>query len=282
VWQVNLDGSDLKQIPLPDPAGFFGFAAIGYNHADQKLYWSDHGGNISRSSPNKDDIELVIGPKESNPTLVPLVDYQSDAHALAFDEQYLYWGAGAEPNPISRLNLADATEIEPIIRSEEYGQPWVAGLAVDSVSGKVYWADDAFCGPGCTGTLNRANLDGSDISRIAPLTDPGKVALDGNGNLYWVDGGLYRGLLDGSDAVQIIPDVSTFALDPRTDSVIFARDSALMRGTTSGENIETIVTLPFSVQDMSLRISVPEPSTAAILLMGVIAIAVYRRLSTLI
>ena len=77
-----------------------------------------------------------------------------------------------------------------------------------------------------------------------------------------MDGGLYRSRLDGSDSVPIIPRVSTFALDPRTNSIIFARDSTLMRATTLGENIETIVTLPFSISDMSLRIIVPEPSHA--------------------
>ena len=104
VWQVNLDGSDLKRISLP--SNFSTFAAIGFNHADQKLYWSEHFGSILRSSPNGDDVELVIGPGESNP-MVPLVDgVGGDAHALAFDQQFIYWGAGAEPYLISRLNRA--------------------------------------------------------------------------------------------------------------------------------------------------------------------------------
>ena len=166
VWKVNLDGSDLKRISLPTPAGFFGFAAIGFNHADQKLYWSEHYGSILRSSPNGDDVELVIGPGESNP-IEPLVDgVGGDAHAIAFDQQFIYWGAGAEPHPISRLNLAAEADIEPIIRSG-YGQPWVHGLAVDSISGKVYWADDD--------TLSRANLDGSNIATIARPTDQAKL-----------------------------------------------------------------------------------------------------------
>ena len=110
-----------------------------------------------------------------------------------------------------------------------------------------------------TGTLSRANLDGSNSSIIARPTKPGKVCIDGDDLIYWVDGGLYRSRLDGSDAAQIIPDVSTFALDHCTNSIIFARDTTLMRATTSGENIETIVTLPFPISDMTLRITVPEP-----------------------
>jgi hypothetical protein len=151
-WQVNLDGSDPKRISLPHPTwSEFGFAAIGFNHADQKLYWSGHKSYISRSSPNGDNVELIIGPGVPSPQVV---DYRSDAHALGFDQQFIYWGAGAEPNMISRLNLAADADIEPIIRSTDHGTPSVTGLAVDSISGRVDWANDAPCsapGPVCTG-----------------------------------------------------------------------------------------------------------------------------------
>jgi hypothetical protein len=86
-----------------------------------------------------------------------------------------------------------------------------------------------------------------------------------------VNGDLYRSRLDGSDAKPIIPDVSTFALDSRTNSVIFARDNSLMRATTSGENTQTIATLTFPIWDMSLRINVPEPSSALLVIFALCA-----------
>jgi hypothetical protein len=263
IWRVNLDGTDINQV-VQRIVESFGIPAIAFNPGDQKVYWSEHGGGIWRSSPDGDDVQPIVGPRWFDAGA--LVDYHSDAHAIVFDKTFMYWGAGIEPNRVSRMNLADSTGVEPIITTEN---PWVEGLAVDADSGCLYWAEEQTCSPVCTsagtGKVKRANLDGSNISELASVKNPGKVALDGNGFLYWTDNDLYRSRLDGSEAVQIISNVSTFAVDSQTDSIIFARNgdrpdptlpgnSTLMRANTSGQEIQTILTLPFQVRDMALRI----------------------------
>jgi hypothetical protein len=220
VWRVNLDGTDLKQI-VPERPSDYGIAAIAFNQDEEKVYWAQHYDGILRSSFDGDNIEVVIGPAGIDQ--IPLVAYDIDAHAIIFDKEFMYWGSGFEEHRISRLNLADPTDAEPIIRSLG---PWLYGMAFDASTESLYWTEEASCF-GCTGLLKRAAVDGSNISVIARPSAPGKVALDDNGFVYRVDGGLYRSRLDGSDAVQIIDNVSTFALDSRANSILFVRGNNL-------------------------------------------------------
>ena len=65
-------------------------------------------------------------------------------------------------------------------------QPQPYGIALDSSSGKIYWADVK------TGNIQRANLDGSEVEHlILGLDRPFGVALDVDaGKMYWTTGGI--------------------------------------------------------------------------------------------
>jgi hypothetical protein len=245
IWRLDLDRGDLEQILERTPE--FGIAAIAFNHRDQKLYWSEHG-TIWRSNSDGNDIELVVSPQWGDPP--PLVDYITDAHALAVDGEFLYWGNWVGEYGIGRLNLASGTAVETFI----HGGSGVTGFAVDSLTGTLYWAED-------TGTLKRANFDGSNVSVLANPANPRQVALDGQGFLYWADNGLYRSRLDGSEAMQIYPDVSTFALDRRTGSIVLETSTLVLHADLVGGDLRDVrdILFAFPSRDIALRVTSTVP-----------------------
>ncbi len=90
-----------------------------------------------------------------------------------------------------------------------------AGLLPDLVHGQdqMYWTNATNAD---TGTIERANLDGSDVEvLVTGLSGPRYVMLDlGHGKMYWTDGRLsfdqpfiskiQRANLDGSDAEELV------------------------------------------------------------------------------
>ena len=86
---------------------------------------------------------------------------------------------------IERVN-SDGTDREVVVQTQ-VSKP--SAIALDRATGKLYWSNAAqeFC---LTGTIQRANPDGSNSERIIPPTPaPRAFALDvTNGRIYWANG----------------------------------------------------------------------------------------------
>lgn len=122
---------------------------------------------------------------------------------------HVYWTGtdttgGSFRNAIFRFSLADAS-VDTVVSADSL---WPEGVAVDTLSGRIYWTDD---GAPLRFRIMRANTDGSNIEEvvntgtcgIASLTD---IELDlFGGQIYWAVNGdcggtdLQRADLDGSD-----------------------------------------------------------------------------------
>lgn len=112
-------------------------------------------------------------------------------------EAAIYWGDGP---PVGRSSN-DGTEAQgEFIKYVPFGGSSIGcgGVAVDSAH--VYWADPA------SGTIGRANLDGSDpdYSLIVGASNPCGVVVNSN-HIYWANFGsnsIGRASLDGSSPSQ--------------------------------------------------------------------------------
>lgn len=178
IWKMNSDGSELEVIVenIGDPYG------IAVDVVNNKVYWVDDDGNVSRA--NLDG---------SNPEIGILYVQGAYWRALALDVEnnklYAY-DAYFEDVYVADLDGSNAS----IIISGVYGY----AVAVDTVNNKIYYDDQN------SGQLQRANLDGSNIETVDESdTRIYGIVVDNEANkLYWSGrdfGELYRSDLDGSN-----------------------------------------------------------------------------------
>jgi low density lipoprotein receptor-related protein 5/6 len=122
-----------------------------------------------------------------------------------------------------------------------------AGLAVDTLHGKIYWTNVA------VGTIHRANLDGSEAEQL--LAAQGHVrglALDvEGGKMYFTaaeNAKLERANLDGSDVEELLvapPSQAGIALDLGAGKMYWA-GAGIRRADLDGSNEEIILSVPAS------------------------------------
>ena len=197
------------------------------------LYWtektSDRSGKIRRSNLDGSEVKLV-----KNLTSVPL-DIAVDATGT---QLYLInaWGKG------QRLNR-DGSGFAPNLIT---GLTAPKHLILDNVRGKVYWTEET----NRSGSIRRANLDGSGVQLVKNLTSvPRGLAIDTAIDKLLVAtaaGQIQRMNLDGSDAE---PDFITGldapghpTVDLRDGRVYWTEGSSLRRATFEGADIETLAT----------------------------------------
>lgn len=147
---VHRDGSGLKRVfTVPFTQGF---STLGVAADKEHVYWSTRSGNIGRSNidgtdPNPDFIKMRSGA----------------LGGLAVDGNYIYWAN--RRGAIGRAKL-DGTEVDPLFIFTAYNRQThggTRGLAVDA--GHVYWTNDTDTGSSETGSIGRANLDGSGVDQ---------------------------------------------------------------------------------------------------------------------
>ncbi len=161
----------------------------------------------------------------------------------------LYWTEFAPDatGGIFRVDL-DTLEVEPVIPT---GLTSPYRIAVDRDGGKMYWTSTY------AGTIQRANLDGSDLETIvyAGYTTLG-IAVDGaGGKVYWSAGSnVHWSNLDGSGAELLFNAgapgmVQDLTLDPAAGKIYASNWSGapgpigkIQRANLDGSGLEDVVT----------------------------------------
>ncbi len=201
---------------------------------DSKLYWaektSDRIGKIKRANLDGTNVKLV-----KDLTSVPL-DIALDTVG---GKLYLTNAYGE----VQRLNLDGSNFQSNLITDLQNPNH----LALDAARGKVYWTEQT---GKTTGTLRRANLDGTDIQLVKELTSaPHGIAVDAvNQKLYltnsWgkvqrlnVDGSNFQSnLITGLDAPKEV------SVDMVGRKIYWTEQDGIWRADLNGENIEDVVT----------------------------------------
>ncbi len=144
IWKADIDGENATAIVtgLLDPYG------IAIDTENEKIYWGDDNGNVSRSNldgTSKEDIVTIDG---------------GGIRAVAIDatnkKLYFY---DVQNNNLYRSNLDGSSK--SVIISGYYGY----AIAVDEINNKIYF--DAQTDNESVSALYRANLDGSNPTLIS-------------------------------------------------------------------------------------------------------------------
>ena len=228
-------------------------AANGKTYATQKT--SDRTGIIGRANLDGSDPQLV-----KDLTSVPLniaVDAVNGKLYLANSwgkiQRFNLDGSNFESNLITGLNNLDE-------------------IAVDAAGGKIYWTEKT---SDRTGTIKRANLDGSDVQLVKDLTSvPRGIAVDTvNDKLYLANswGKVQRFNLDGSnfepDLITGLDDLGEITVDTANGKIYWTENTGIRRANLDGTNIQDVVTgsgsanivlgTPIAIDDVVTTVSPP-------------------------
>ena len=119
----------------------------------------------------------------------------------------------------------------------------VTSLTVDTAGGKVYWSEH----DSSSGTIKRANLDGTSTEVLVTQTTPGSISVDTTGKkLYWVnslDGKIQSANLNGeniSTVSQLEEDIVHIAVDTEGGKLYWVDSQyRIRRMNLDGTSIET-------------------------------------------
>ena len=196
----NLDGSNLETLVRSNQTNKFVYDSLTLDIANGKIYWMAWT-NQNETGAWQADLD------GSNARSVDVIPEHLHNNVVAGKK---YWH-DRDRDTILRSNL-DGSNVEDLV-SEQF----VPELAVDGISGKIYWHN--------YNQLRRANLDGSNVENLLDEDDVSELTIDGaGGKMYWQNfelSALRRANLDGSNvesivsnvgftlSIAVLPDVST-------------------------------------------------------------------------
>ncbi len=253
ISRSNLDGSDIEFVfkPAPLPGGG-GLRDVQIDIAAGQLYIVDIGYNrIQRADLDGSNVVTLVRTPGGNTARL----------ALDLPAGKMYWtnhGEFGSGEGIFRANL-DGTGVEQL-PIPGLAEPW--GIALDTAAAKVYWTDSG------SGTINRANLDGSGAETLlSGLSAPWELELDlANGRIFWADilaNKIQSANLDGTGLTDLVDtglvDPSGVAYDPQQDVLYFSDGdgSRIYQVKPDGSDLAVLidagVSFPFQVAVDALR-----------------------------
>ena len=155
-----------------------------------KMFWTDLGGYLIQSNYDGTGVEII------------LEDGLYFRTSLSFHNELaiLFWQEG---NAIKKLDISSG-DIQTVIPDNGNS---INDHVIDELNNKIIWTDET------AGTLNRANLDGSDIEVLHNGIDEGKkpfsVAVNpGAYTMYWsesdsINSTIWSGDIWGSSALRL-------------------------------------------------------------------------------
>jgi len=188
IWRMNLDATSVQELAgdILDPYG------IAIDHDNNKIYWADDAGNISRA--NLDGTSPQIG-------IVNIPDGWMRAVAIDEKNDKLYfYEVWDEILYVANLDGSNPTALITGV----YGY----AIFIDSENSKIYFDDQNTPG------LKRANLDGSGVVDIDNTdTRIYGIAIDyDKGKMYWTardEGEIYEANLNGTGKVTLATGLSS-------------------------------------------------------------------------
>lgn len=197
IMRADLNGTGVEVLaaaPVDEPYG------IAIDHANGKFYWLNNDQDeIQRANLDGSGSEhlLTLNPPPFGNGLggIDLDPAQGKMYFTDFIAHRIY-----------RANL-DGSGIQTLISS---GLTFPCGIALDSMGGKMYWAD--------AGRIRRANLNGTGMEDLVTgLVDARGIALDVvAGKVYWSDidaHKIQRANLNGSNVEDLITTGITTPID---------------------------------------------------------------------
>jgi hypothetical protein len=274
IQRSNLDGSNVQNVVPPGAAQRPWSVAV--DRTNGYLYWTEYSrsgstlGGISRSNLDGSGVVNLLTP----------ADNPSNPSGLALDLTHgkMYWTDSWLQSPIRRANLdgSGAEAIAPAASARD--------IALDVAGGKMYWTN------WLDGTIRRANLDGSDVELLFGSgvgAQPYGIALDLlHDRMYWTEartGLIRRANLDGSSVMDVLSGADVpvaITLDVMGNRLYWSQQplhetASIYRAHLDGSHMETLVTGLGAPYDLTIDGvppgRVPEPATALLLALGVVA-----------
>jgi len=262
ISRVNLDGGEQQVLAT----GQLGATGLALDVAAGQMYWTRQGsgGVIQRANLDGTGQQTLVG--------------QVSAFGIALDttRDQMYWTDTGQIRDIRRANF-DGTGQQVLVIGQNI-QDTPNGIALDITSNKMYWVNQF------GGTLLSANLDGTGQQLVfGGLTEPTNIAIDLiSGQIYIADfqGAIERANLDGTGLETLVTGqfaAEGIALDIADDKMYWAAQGGIRRANLDGTGLETVVSgLNFPI-GIALQIEVSEPSSLALLGVGLIAIGALCR-----
>ncbi len=258
VSRANLDGTGVEILPF----GSVTVRDVSLDLDAGKLYGTDLSGVVGRSNLDGSGLESLVSGVGVTPWGIEL-DLVNDL---------IYW-TDRDADSIFRASL-DGSSPAAIIST---GQP--RGIRVDSVGGKIYWADS---GTGGAQAILKANLDGTGLETVVSGFRPQFLDLDiANSHIYWTDfsaGTITRTTFDSSASMTLISGLLNpkgIQLDLAANQFYWAESGSglIRRASLDGSNVETLVSGLSDPSGIALDLSfvaVPEPSPAVLFALGML------------
>jgi hypothetical protein len=222
-------------------------ATLGAASAEPVVYWGDVAeSKIQRATAGGADTEdLVIG--FSGPA----------GAAVDASEGWVYW-VDRSIGSIQRAR-SDGSQVEQVVTGLAFIIPVqgrvVSGgleLALDVAGGKMYWSSLELAGSDAVSTIQRANLDGSNVEALvdAPVGASG-IALDlSAGKVYWtVEDKIQRANLDGSSPETVLAGLSAplaIDLDVPAGKMYWTFSGGIRRANLDGTGSEDLTAAAFA------------------------------------